>query len=313
MYKIKKVMFMIAQTPVHAGSGSDTGVIDLPIQREKHTTFPKIEASSLKGCIREAAEKNPDKGNYIGIEHQTCIDLVFGPEDDSRHAGAISFTDARILLFPVKSVKGVFAWVTCPSVLNRFNNDMKIAESGIELPVPPENSIAEGSVNLINKNNSQTDTVVMLEEFLIKVKKDAAVKELAQKISNEIGNGNALYKELVKRLVVLSDDDFRDFVNLSTEVITRTKINNTTGTVETGALFNEEYLPAEIVMYSIVMAAPLFVEKKEEKEKLKKTLNDAGVREEEFVMGFLQQKLPAYVQIGGNSTLGKGIMSVRLK
>ncbi|MBK9462153.1 MAG: hypothetical protein IPN94_22720 [Sphingobacteriales bacterium] len=33
---------------------------------------------------------------------------------------------------------------------------------------------------------------------------------------------------------------------MSTEVITRTKIDNETGTVEDGALFTEEYLPTEL-------------------------------------------------------------------
>lgn len=35
--------FIIAETPVHAGSGSELGIVDLPIQRERPTAFPKIE------------------------------------------------------------------------------------------------------------------------------------------------------------------------------------------------------------------------------------------------------------------------------
>jgi CRISPR-associated protein Cmr4 len=56
MYKKAKTFFMVLETPLHAGSGADLGIVDLPIQRERHTGIPKIEASGLKGCIREAFE-----------------------------------------------------------------------------------------------------------------------------------------------------------------------------------------------------------------------------------------------------------------
>jgi len=51
-----KPFFIKAITPLHVGSGSDLGVVDMPIQRESHTGFPKIEASSLKGSIRSEIE-----------------------------------------------------------------------------------------------------------------------------------------------------------------------------------------------------------------------------------------------------------------
>ena len=170
MFKKSKLFFIIAETPLHPGSGGEsTGLVDLPIQRERHTNFPKIEASGLKGCIREAfsslvelntsqkqyslietektkklLEKFPSlkdilqdekgkeikdkKGNTLIVYNQ-AIDLIFGPEDtEEAHAGAIAFTDARILLFPVKSLKGVFAWVTCPMVLERFREDLGLAK-----------------------------------------------------------------------------------------------------------------------------------------------------------------------------------------
>ena len=56
MYKISKPVFLYCLTSLHAGSGSSLGVVDLPIQRERHTSFPKIESSSLKGAFREAFE-----------------------------------------------------------------------------------------------------------------------------------------------------------------------------------------------------------------------------------------------------------------
>jgi CRISPR-associated protein Cmr4 len=35
-------------------------------------------------------------------------------------AGKVLFSDAFIVLFPVKSAKGIFSLTTCPYVINRF-------------------------------------------------------------------------------------------------------------------------------------------------------------------------------------------------
>jgi CRISPR-associated protein Cmr4 len=47
MYKIARPFFMVVETPLHAGSGMGVGIVDMPIQRERHTSFPKLEASGL--------------------------------------------------------------------------------------------------------------------------------------------------------------------------------------------------------------------------------------------------------------------------
>lgn len=121
-----KPFFIKVVTPLHAGSGSDLGVVDMPIQRESHTSFPKIEASSLKGSIRsEFTSKNSEEE----------AEKIFGRGDD---AGKLGFSDARILFFPVKSVKGVFAYITCPMVLDRLKEDLKLGrnESLEEIKIP---------------------------------------------------------------------------------------------------------------------------------------------------------------------------------
>ena len=138
MYKKITPFFLICETPLHAGTGNDLGVVDLPIQRERHTTFPKIESSSLKGSLREAFESNP------AVDRKQ-IHLAFGYDDDERDEsvkehfkefkqfqGALGFTNARLLLFPVKSMKGVFAWITCPKVLEQLKRDLSI--EGVTVP-----------------------------------------------------------------------------------------------------------------------------------------------------------------------------------
>ena len=53
MFRLAKPFFIRTITPLHAGTGQDLGIVDLPIQRERHTSYPKIEGSGLKGAIRE--------------------------------------------------------------------------------------------------------------------------------------------------------------------------------------------------------------------------------------------------------------------
>jgi CRISPR-associated protein Cmr4 len=119
MYKNRLDVFYHVKSSLHVGTGDVLGLVDLPIQREKHTSFPKIESSSLKGAIRNHFES-------VLKEDKKTVDDLFGPEDaDQENAkmGLVAFTDAKILLFPVKSIKGVFALITCPFILKRYYED----------------------------------------------------------------------------------------------------------------------------------------------------------------------------------------------
>ncbi len=294
MYRKANILFLKTETPMHAGSGDSLGIVDMPIQREKHTSFPKIEASSLKGSMREHFERE------LG-EKDKKITAAFGYEgenNDESQAGALGFTDARLLLFPVKSMKGVFAWITCPMIINKFNEELKLAGINERFDIQNGNLAAIGSnLYLNNKNN------IVLEEFTFEVNENTGnkneVNNLGEWLSLTLFDGKGyIADKLMTDIVVLDDDDFKDFVNLSTEVITRTRIDNETGTVADGALFTEEYLPAESLMYSLVLTAPEFAKDKN------------IFPNEENLKNFFKNTIDEnnVMQIGGNATLGKGIV-----
>jgi len=260
-----KPFFIKVITPLHAGSGSDLGVVDLPIQREVHTAFPKIEGSSLKGAIRsDFADRNSEEK----------AEAIFGTGDK---AGDLGFSDARILFFPVKSVKGVFAYVTCPMVLKRFCKDKELVvfeELNGGFTIPLIVSLDDENCIVLGDKNKISDSTVILEEYSFTVSKTESTEFIKiPKLDIE--------KE---RIVIISDDNFKHFVQNSTEVITRIKINNETGTVQQGGLFTEEYLPAETIMYALAIG------------ETEKFTNDT----------------PTTLQIGGNSTLGKGIAEITI-
>jgi len=108
--------------------------------------------------------------------------------------------------------------------------------------------------------------------------------------------------------VVLSDDDFADFVSTSTEVVTRTKISNATGTVENKALWTEEYLPQDSILYSIAMTSPVWAN--EDKKSIFKGIKSDD--EAQKVLDFFNDHLPEIIHIGGNQTIGKGMVTIKL-
>ena len=275
-----KLFFIKAITPLHVGSGRDLGVVDLPIQREAHTGFPKIEASSLKGAIRSAFTQENDE-----IE----AEKIFGTGDN---AGELGFSDARILFFPVKSVKGVYAYITCPMVLNKFCEDktlIKYEKLNNGFIIPKIDNLDDNKcIILENKKIVINNKHVILEEYSFEI------EEMNSEEFIKIPNLN-INKE---RIVIVSDDNFAHFVKNSTEVITRIKIDNTTGTVQTGGLFTEEYLPAESILYSISITNKPY-----------KPNNIELFKSEKDVLDFFSE-IPNVIQIGGNSTLGKGIVEI---
>ncbi|RSK26557.1 type III-B CRISPR module RAMP protein Cmr4 [Bacillus sp. HMF5848] len=301
MYTKVEPFLLYCLSSVHAGSGSEVGIIDLPIQREQHTGFPKIESSSLKGAIRATAEET----NSLNGGDQNQLELVFGSapekskESSQSQAGAIALSDARILLFPVKSIRGVFAWVTSPFVLNRFKKEMlmyltKNSESykQIEkLAIPNENTVSSSRL-LASGNN------IVLEEYTYEVQQETATSELASQLNSWLFR--SMDMNLSENLVVLSDDDFTDFVKLSTEVNARIKINSNTGIVDKGALWYEENVPAETVFYSFLFAGNARVLDKEMKEQYS----------DEWVISYVksEENIPEVFQLGGNSTLGRGML-----
>ena len=298
MYKKSEIFYIQTITPTHVGSGQDLGIVDMPIQRESHTNYPKIEGSSLKGSIREAFESSSKDEIKIHLtfgfdETNASKDAkaVFKEEKQKQYAGALGFSDARILLFSIKSVKGVYAYVTSKEVLERFKRDLEICGVKNSFEIPAENSITEESKVKVK------DNIVILEEYSFEVEEKKETTNLAEFLVKQTG-----IESIKEKLVVLEDDVFKDFVTQFTEVITRTKIDNSTGTVKDGALFTEEYLPAETIMYSLAMASPIFAPIEDKK----------GLADEVKVLEFFKE-IPEVIQIGGNATIGKGICKIITK
>jgi CRISPR-associated protein Cmr4 len=304
MFEKSGILFLYVETPLHAGSGTSLGVVDLPIQRERTTGYPIVQASGLKGCLREAAS---------GQDAQK-IKLVFGPdlqrgERPDEHAGALSVGEARILLFPVRSLMGVFGWVTSKDVLARFQRDAEMA--GLEVKVKaegPQNQEEAWVSSSCDLMVPQSDKIV-LEEFAFKAKKREEVDEIAAWLAENafpVARDNDEYtywRNKVKRsLVILPENAFRDFTLFSTEVISRIRLNDEKKTVERGALWSEEHLPSDTLLYAALFAS---------KPRVGSAPND--LKDGTAVLNFVKICVDGKrLQLGGDSTVGRGFVKVRL-
>ena len=47
MFQKANLLFLYTETPLHVGSGSSLGTVDLPIQREHHTNLPMVQLSLI--------------------------------------------------------------------------------------------------------------------------------------------------------------------------------------------------------------------------------------------------------------------------
>lgn len=290
MYKEKKTLFLKVLTPLHAGSGTDLRAVDLPIQRETHTGFPKIEASTLKGCLRDSFEKNKVDENLIKT--------MFGKEGESDlSAAALAITDARLLFFPVRSAKGVYALITCPMVLKRFQNDMRMMDIEIRLPNMDKLPVFGSRESVLRIKIDGEKCAILLDEYRYDVSQNVGDDHFI-KLSKELETYFDQPTSIETRAVILPDDDFKDFVTHATPVVTRIKVGEN-GVVENQALFTEEYLPEESILYSLAMMG---------NSKVSSDSANAGE-----LMSAFSNAMPKIFQIGANETLGKGFVGACLK
>ncbi|MFN4220538.1 MAG: type III-B CRISPR module RAMP protein Cmr4, partial [bacterium] len=244
-----------------------------------------------KGVIRDLAERSLNDKNKVNV--------IFGPEEEAQeYASCIAFTDAKILLYPVRSVKGVFAYITCPYVLKRFKNELKSIEKDT-LPEIPE---VEDEKILICSNSALKidENKVALEEFVFDVLDknsyiDGIAKELSKFLLDE------LKSDFEKHFAIVSDNVFRDFTKYAVEIRTRVKINQLTGTVQEGALFTVELVPAESVFYGFLFISDPY------------NKSDSSIKEASKVSEKLQNLLNnQIIQLGGDETLGMGLIKVKV-
>ena len=305
MITATKTLYIYVETPLHAGVGSGLSSVDLPIQRERTTQYPMIQGSGIKGKLRSVAEEMAERnGGTLTPERVT---IMFGPKTTGAdHAGALIAGDARVLLFPVRSLSGVFAYTTCYDVLGRFKRDKERSGNALpwHVPAPVSSDPGRPPVALVTSASqvSASGTVV-LEEFSFQAQESADADTIADWIANNaFPQAYAYWREKLRRsLVILPDNDFRDYVLYATEIITRVRIDRATKTVAAGALWTEEHLPTDTLLYVPIYAT----DSRKAREKGEGAVSATDILR--YAMS-IEDNQGGYIQLGGDETVGRGLV-----
>lgn len=274
-----KILYLFTRTPLHIGAGSSVGAIDQPIQRERHTGFPIIPGSSIKGVLRDYIFPGAEEGE--NPEADQCFGKGSSGKDAS--AGQISFGEACLVAFPVRSAKGAFALAVSPLTLSRLNRD---AGWNLCIPeMPADMTCCAGSKLVIDRSGVKG---VVLEEYAFKQVGEFPT-EWEEKLSSLLSD--TVLSNAVGRFVLLSDGDLSHFAVNACQVNQHVRIDDKTGTAEDGKLFNEETVPSETLFY-----APFT------------SLRNGS----ETNAVFETLKTEQLIQFGGDGTTGLGFCSVKL-
>ena len=291
----KRAYFLHALSPLHAGTGQAADVIDLPIARMKGSNLPIVPGSSIKGVLRDCF----DDGRVLDHDHHRA---VFGPgtggnEKASDPAGALMLLDARLLALPVRSFRGTFSWVTSPWLLRLAHRDIGDATLPLIATLDKPQAIAPSAKGLAHSlcvHPVAKETKAYLEDLDLPVTQDAALS--AQGGNWALWLGDRLYPSdpstFARRLLLVDDETMTFFFETGTQVDTRVRLDADTRTVARGALWAEESLPPESVLFGLAVA--------DRSRRDKTTMNprqvlDAVLNEERTL------------QFGGKATVGRGL------
>jgi CRISPR-associated protein Cmr4 len=271
---------------LHCGTGQSVGVVDLPIARARATQLPIVPGSSLRGVLRQE----------IGARDADLERALFGPrtikDNASRFAGALTVGDAYLLVMPVRALAGILCYVTSPFILRRYARDL--AAVGLKAPeLPPKPANPEHALVVTDSVNLLQNTLV-LEDLDLGAQRNALTQDWAKTIAVLIHPDDVTgQRDFIERFAILPDDILGYLSETATELRTRISIDQDTGTVKKGALWFEEHLPAESVLWGLY------------------ALSDSNEPKQPRRAADLAQALPSsavLLQLGGQAGVGRGLV-----
>lgn len=286
------VLGLYAETSLHCGAEGGTGYVDLPVQRERHTMYPVIPGSTLKGVLCDEL-----RGELADADHLAVFGRYLEPATEGGVAGTspgqVSFGDGIVIAFPVRSSQAPFHWVTCPFALERA---FRALNDTIQVPEDPDPSRAW----------ARQGGTVLLEELRLECAphpgffegESGGLSRLLDLFPGEARGFSYTRGLFPERLLIVSNQNFKHLVETGTEVLTRIKLNalGTTTNLEgeqykdlsswdrQGNLFVEEVVPPETLFLAALRGAGGW------KEPLRKSFESRAV-----------------IRLGGDETIGRGV------
>ncbi|WP_068690387.1 type III-B CRISPR module RAMP protein Cmr4 [Culturomica massiliensis] len=286
------------QTNLHVGNGkSDQGIIDNLVQRDHIDETPIINASSLKGALREYAriQWGEDKDKFNKIE------LIFGSENPAGQKkseenqspgkrkvvkGETIFHDAMLLALPMRSNIRPYFLATCPMILNKICDMAKIMFENSEQIEFFQNltkmtkKLKESNVNLPCTSDGNNIRGQYFIEYADRFSSNNKVTDIMKKLFPS------------EDWVIFSDQEFKDLVSdYNLPVVARNYLNNG----ESKNLFYEQIVPRQSRFIFFVSSYANDLSKE----------SDANNFFDELI------KMGKCVQIGANGSIGYGYCVVK--
>ncbi|MBN1172681.1 MAG: type III-B CRISPR module RAMP protein Cmr4 [Micromonosporaceae bacterium] len=328
------LLYLYAESPIHAGGAESLGALDLPVQREATTQYPVIWGQSLKGALRQAARDAgwDEKGEILPVfgsdvrgeaesagsrdGDETGVPEPSSPGSDPDEAreratvpGRLHVGDGQLVAMPVPTLRRTFAWVTSHLALARLERKYRrLADAGVNADVdaPPSTSPAIGQ---------QTDAAAsavwlaggagrseVLGPCVVDLGRtpNAALEGWATRLASDLLGGEIdfgqLRDKLREDLLLVDSDTMSALVQECTEFVARVQLTGEK-TVAHGPFYSE-YLPAETILATSLTYRPRKGDQTGEAAAHLSRLRD-------LLDGRLHQ-------IGGDETLGKGLTWTRL-
>lgn len=278
MTYLNEIFTITAQTNLHAGSGDTSyGIIDNLVQKDSISELPVINASSLKGALRQFIDFQCKGNNFIKNNEWE----IFGsPAKEISGAplhkvGNYNFLTAKLLVLPVRSSQKRFFRAICIEGITSLLEDAEFNKA--ELPDDLKTVILE-----LKKKTIVKDKPVILENYKGLLLEDFEINDESQiYLNNE--HRAVLEKYLGENLVIFHEDNFSELCE-DLPVIARNHLENG----ESKNLWYEQVVPRQSMFYFTIIRP-----------------DDKALNSE-----FDKLLTNSAVQIGANSSIGYGLCKI---
>jgi CRISPR-associated protein Cmr4 len=321
-YTLADIFIIEALTHLHVGSGKTGGAIDLPVQRDENG-YPCIYASSLKGALKTSLLHGAMK---MGHSKDKALDLVRAllgsePGDEESFQSSVAILDAYLLAMPARSLKGVYAYVTTPTLLRKFKQYLDLysaihfgtskdasaspSQNVTSNSQPPLSQISDTLETLIEEADNLSENQYMCLQYnnhnnlcekiqiqdmnnKIVLVEDMVLDPYQSKTNLDANNLKNLYDNLSiteKPLIVLNDTTGKEVIDRSILVLAHVSLDENK-TVDNGP-WTTEYIPSKTRFLSMA----LYKKPQISKAMLKKYSQSSNLTEETY-KEVLQKLLP---------------------
>jgi len=311
-YTLADIFIIEALTHLHVGSGKTGGAIDLPVQRDENG-YPCIYASSLKGALKTSLLHGAIKMGHSKDEALDLVRALLGsePGDEESFQSSVAILDAYLLAMPARSLKGVYAYVTTPTLLRKFKQYLDLYSAihfgtSKDASASPSQNVASNSQSPLSQISDTLETLIeeadnlsenqylclqynnLCEKVQIQVQdmnnkivlvEDMVLDPYQSKKNLDANNLKSLYNNLSiteKPLIVLNDTTGKEVIDRSILVLAHVSLDENK-TVDNGP-WTTEYIPSKTRFLSMA----LYKKPQISKAMLKKYSQNSNLTEETY-------------------------------